>query len=366
MTAKHRDAIASHIIFVVFFIVSFILLSKAVAEGNQYQNAIRLSGEWFLNNQNDFFLFYEYDPEQKTHLTTQHPLREMASMWSVGAAANFLDDKELRELAVKGFTSFENSFLYDDDKGFYYSGITPDSVKLGYSAFIILTLLEIDPDSEYLEGFADGILSLQNEDGSFNTFFFIDRATGQDYYPGEALFALMSLYEETGNEKYLAAVEKAFPNYYRDYWKWYPNTAFVPWQSRAYYMFYKATENQEAADFVFEMNDYMLRQYTPSGDCEGFDFASKGIVSGVHIEGVIQGYELAEMLGDTERQRCYANYVQEGVDYLVSVQVRGLSHEKAAVGGFLGGDGLMRVDRNQHAVLAFIGACDAGIVDCGV
>lgn len=365
MAAEHREATASHIIFFVFLILAFILLSKAVAEANSYQNAIRSGGEWFLNNQNDFFLFYEYDPEQKTHLTTQHPLREMASMWSVAALSDFLDEPRLRRLAEKGFSSFENSFLYDEESGFYYSGVTPGDVKLSYSAFIILTLLEIYPDSEYLEGFADGILSLQNEDGSFRTHFYSDDASGQDYYPGEALFALMSLYEQAGDERYLAAVEKALPNYYRSYWKWYPNTAFVPWQSRAYYLFYKATRDQEAADFVFEMNDFMLNQYAPSGDCSGFDFAGHGVTSGVHIEGVVQAYELARLVGDVGRQRCYANYVREGVDYLVSAQAAGPGQERAAVGGFIGSDGLMRVDHTQHAVLALMGACEAGIMYCG-
>ena len=34
-------------------------------KNNKYDEAIRLGGEWFLNNQNDDFLFYEYDLQKR-------------------------------------------------------------------------------------------------------------------------------------------------------------------------------------------------------------------------------------------------------------------------------------------------------------
>mgnify|MGYP001585324592 CR=1 FL=1 len=73
---------------------------------------------------------------------------------------------------------------------------------------------------------------------------------------------------------------------------------------------------------------------------------------------------LAKELNDTARADCYANYVREGLGYQLPLQVIGPGNESAALGGFRGGDGKLRVDRTQHAVSAIMGACDAGRAEC--
>jgi len=334
-----------------------------------YHTAVELGGEWFLNNQDDSFLYYEYYPYIKDHSEDgaydHHSLREMGALWSITMLADFLDDPRYDELALKGFTHFEEHFVLDQDNEFFYVNIVPDKIKLGYSAFAILSLLGMEHPlkEQYLQGFAEGIVYQQNEDGSFRTFFYSDDDTGVDYYPGEALFALMSLYEYNGNQTYLAVAEKAFP-YYRDYWRSNNNTAFIAWQSRAYAMLYENTRRPEYKDFVFEMNDYLLNQYFPDENCTDFEFLTS--VVSVHMEGVLQAYDLADYLKDHERKECYGNYIREGSDFMLSLQVteQGNFFEPEIVGGFMyssTGDE-MRVDRNQHAVVALMEAIESGIV----
>jgi hypothetical protein len=217
---------------------------------NTYLNSIELGGEWFLNNQDSSFLYYEYDLEDGTHSTSHHSLREMGALWSITLLNDFLDDEQYANLSDRGFDHFEKHFEYDSDDDFLFVNITPTKIKLGYSAFIILVLLEMEDDLKdyYLMQFANGVLFQQQEDGSFNTFFYKDlnpgEETGVDYYPGEALFALMKLYQYTGNRTYLEAVEKAFP-FYRDYWRSTNSTAFIPWQTRAYSLLYQETKKRE-------------------------------------------------------------------------------------------------------------------------
>lgn len=356
------------LIIALFIILTFhytIRPSKEKSKENRYIRSIKLAGEWFLSNQNESFLYYQYLPFEKVHLNKHHSLREMGALWAIAKLSNYLGDSRYESLAQKGFRHFEKFFEYDEENDFYYVNITPKKIKLGYSAFIILTLLEIDhPKKEYyLDKFAKGIIFMQNRNGSLRTFFYSDRSTGIDYYPGEALFALMSLYEYKKEPRYLKIAQRAF-RYYVRYWRKNRNTAFVPWQTRAYHKLYSATAKKEVADFVFEMNDYMLNQHNARQDCINFDF-SRGIVTAVYIEGLNLAYGLAKELNDKKRVGCYANFIKEGSDFILSLQVinRG-KFAKEAIGGFLQkpNSKTMRVDRNQHAAIALMKAYELGIL----
>ena len=346
-------------------ILMFFSLSSLLPSANKYVDAVRLGGEWFLNNQNEYFLHYQYNPYEGAHPELYHSLRSMGALWSITKLHDFTGDQRYSELADSGISHFEGYFNYDRDNDFIYVDITPDKLKLGYSAFMILSLLESEHPRKdyYMEKLARGIIYMQNEDGSLRTFFYSNRSTGVDYYPGESLLALMSLYEHTGERRYLETVEKAFP-YYTDYWRNNRNTAFIPWQSRAYYKLFRETGNKSVSDFIFEMGDYMLDEYNPQGNCTGFDF-SGGIVIAVHMEGVIQAHNLARDLGDHERTDCYASFIRECSDSMLSLQITDIEGlEKEALGGFLGSQEseTMRVDRNQHATMSLIEAYEAGIL----
>jgi|GEM_PF-1294675 len=326
-----------------------------------YDKALELGGEWFLNNQNDSFIHYEYDPATLVHSTEHHSLREMASLWSIAVLANYYERADFHALAEKGMSYFEEYFEYVEDGEYYYVNMPDGGGKLGSSAFIILALLEMEnyPERDkYIEGFAKGIILMQEEDGSFRTIFGIDQAGNQDYYPGEAMFALMSLYEEEGEDRFMAPVEKGF-GFYDFYWEGNPSTAFVPWQSRAYGMLYSATSEQKYADFVFEMNNFMLDEHTPAIGCTEFN-VQRGVVEGVYIEGVVEAYKVAENLNDEQKKTCYGNYIQESLDYVLTLQVTEESEysSQEAVGGFKQNvsNPSMRVDRNQHAIFAILGA----------
>ncbi len=354
---------------IVFIIASLAIsaygLTTSSAEENRYVRSIKLAGEWFLNNQDDSFLYYQYFQQHKIHSQEHHPLREMAALWSIAELSNYLDDPRYDSLAHRGFRYFEKFFKYDQENDFCYVDIDPREMQLGYSAFMILALLKMDhPQKEYyLDKFAKGIISLQRDDGSFRTEFNSDSSTGIDYYPGEALFALASLYEYTKDDRYLKTVEKAFP-YYAGYWRDNPNDAFIPWQSRAYYGLYKYTRRGEVADFVLEMNDYVIDQHSPRMNCRKLDLPRVSGIA-VYLEGMNKAYQIAGELDHKDKAECYANFIREGSDIIQSLQVKDSTNfEREAIGGFKPNhaSGLMRVDRNQHAVMALIDAYELGIL----
>lgn len=329
---------------------------------SQIKQAIDLGAEWFLNNQNDSFIYYQYNTEKKEHSSNNQRLREMGSLWSISQYAHFSDNKDYFQLAKKGFSFFEDEFIEDEKNNFLYINITPKKIKLGYSAFAILTLLDIDHPKKdyYLEKLAKSIIFQQNETGEFKTFFYIDRDTGVDYYPGEALLAIMSLYEKTRDQKYLDVAKKAFP-YYVNYWRNNKNTAFIPWQSRANYKLYQAIKDELVADFIFEMNDYMLAKHMPQQVCQNFQF-DRGITTAVFMEGVIQAYKLALDVDNKEKKDCYENFIKESTEFILSLQEKSTNFGIEAKGGFKSKTSkTMRVDRNQHAIMALMEVYELGI-----
>jgi len=96
---------------------------------------IILGGEWFLNNQNESFLYYKYDYSDKSHPNKSQSLREMGALWSISKLAHFLNDERYEQLTQKGFAYFEETFKHDEENDFYYINITPHKLKLGYNAF---------------------------------------------------------------------------------------------------------------------------------------------------------------------------------------------------------------------------------------
>jgi hypothetical protein len=106
------------------------------------------------------------------------------------------------------------------------------------------------------------------------------------------------------------------------------------------------------------MNDYLLNSYTPQSPCQNFTF-DQGIVTAVHAEGVIQAYDIAKILNDRTRLTCYQNFIQESIDYIITLQETDqTTRPLSAIGGFWDGPAKkdMRVDRNQHAVMAIMDA----------
>ena len=72
----------------------------------------------------------------------------------------------------------------------------------------------------------------------------------------------------------------------------------------------------------------------------------------------------AEELGDFERSNCYRNFIEQGSDHILPLQITSNS-DSFALGGFLGSQSssTMRVDRNQHAVMALMDAHSLGILE---
>jgi hypothetical protein len=162
-------------------------------------------------------------------------LRHASTLYAMLEVYEFNPTPPAKSAIEKGLAYLMNSAIYVDHKrdcAFVIDGTSDNQeIKLGANAAAILAFTkytEVFEESKYLEvceQLANGILSLQHEDGSFNHVLHYPSLELKErfriiYYDGEAAFALMRLYKLQKDVRWLKAVEKAFDYFIKkDYWK---------------------------------------------------------------------------------------------------------------------------------------------------
>jgi len=148
---------------------------------------------------------------------------------------------------------------------------------------------------------------------------------GNNFYPGEALLTWSMVYRENKDPKLLDQFMKS----YRWYRQWHlerenRKPAFVPWHVQAYFNMWELTGNQELADFIYIMSDWLCtvqskttvhpdaagQFYDPQRPHFGTPHSSS---TGVYMEGLIDSYELAKRQGDAERRERYREALVRGI-----------------------------------------------------
>jgi hypothetical protein len=165
---------------------------------------------------------------------------------------------------------------------------------------------------------------------------------------------------------------------FRYYRKWHleprhRNPAFIPWHTQAYFIVFEQTHDRELADFIFEMNDWLVPfQQWPTPDHP--EFAGRfydpnkpygpphASSTGVYMEGLIDAFELARQLGDEARATRYARTISRGIRSLMQLAFRDEADLYYAVNPeqVIGGvrttcyNNVIRIDNVQHNLLALL------------
>ncbi|MFP4175852.1 MAG: hypothetical protein ACLFT2_01395 [Candidatus Brocadiia bacterium] len=182
----------------------------------------RKAGEYLVDATADNGKFhYLYDPGSDRVEDDYNLVRHAGTMYSLYQLAGVTEDKELIRTADR---AADYLFHYlESAESFGQEGsviVSPDSIKLGTQALAVLAIAErarISGEDKYLqEGreIAEWICSTQQEDGRFR----IHKQLLPDgdvtsfrssYYPGEAIFGLMRMYQVDGNERWAETAESA-------------------------------------------------------------------------------------------------------------------------------------------------------------
>jgi AMMECR1 domain-containing protein len=327
---------------------------------------LELARDWYLNNTNPKTkrVNYLYYPVTNTYSKDDNEVRNLAVLYILPELKRFIGDDSLDGL-IRNTTDHYISKI-KRNAGYSYLELGADS-KISFSAFMILSLIRQPyyPGSlETATGLADGILSLQQPDGSYATSF-DGKISGIDYYPGEAMLSLMRLFEVTGDERLADSVAKAFP-YYRDYWRQNKNTAFVPWHTQTYFLLAQHNNDPELEEFVYEMSDWLIDTYQIFRDVYpdkigGFKKDDPRNSTSSYMEGINDAYRTAQLFGNGRHIKKYRDSVRAGTRFVLQTQFTPenafwVKNPARAIGGFK--ESLKSVnqrnDYTQHATSALI------------
>lgn len=160
---------------------------------------------------------YRFDPEKGLDSRGYNVLRHCGTIWAMmDAFEEAQQETEILDASQRAAIYLLNNFLVFDGDLRSPCIMEKNAIKLGGNALAIVALLSVNKfiEDEFLKAYivrlGDYMLSQQKPDGDFiHKKFFKSQKISQFrsmYYTGEALLALLMLYEATGEERFLDSV----------------------------------------------------------------------------------------------------------------------------------------------------------------
>jgi len=335
-------------------------------------------GRWMLANlTSGGELPYKYWPSRGDVSPADNAIRRFLATAALLRYGNRSGRKEIGEAGLRNLRFNLSRYFRNIGNG-CGAIVEGDVAKLGAAAVAGLAILECPAPHEFdgaLALLAAGVGSLEHDEHGFRTFFFPQARDGENwnFYSGEALLFQAELARRQSAyapavERCAAAFERCRARHYRN-----RNPAFVPWHSQACASLFAQTGRREFADFVFEMNDWLLPMQQWEGlapDLRGRFYDPKrpefgpphAASTGAYLEGMADAASLAGALDDRAREAAYERVLQRGLRSLRQLQFRDERDafyvaRKSRVLGALrteAYDNAIRVDSAAHALAAAV------------
>ena len=335
-------------------------------------------GRWMTANLSaDGALPYKYWPSRGEDSPADNAIRRFLASLALARLGELRGSAEIRDAARRNLRFNLRRYFRDIGNG-RGAIVERTGAKLGAAALAALAILESPAREEFLEELhmlAAGVDSLADDKLGFRTFFFPRERDGENwnFYSGEALLfqaeaARRGFAAAPSVERCAAAFERCRARHRRG-----RNPAFVPWHTQACASLYAQTGRREFADFVFEMNDWLLpmqqwdglvpdlrgRFYNPRRPEFGPPHAAS---TGAYLEGLAAAAALACAVGDPTRAGHYERAVARGLRSLRQLQFRDerdafyISKRKRVLGALRTEvyDNAVRVDSAAHALAAAV------------
>ncbi len=344
-------------------------------------------GEWLCRvNQADGRFVDGYLPDLKSPLEGDHYLRQAGAAYALAQVASLRHNEHYAAVARQAVLTLLLDTALDPQDPHVRRCTLPCLVvnRLGAAAHLILAINELptpgDDLLEQSEQLCAYIAKQRMPDGSLR---FIDGQSERDvdpeainYYPGQALYALMRSQRYRPAEWKTEVIRKALP-FYQAWWRSHASMAFVPWHTAAYADAYQLTKEKAFADFVFEMNDWLCGlQYTRldprhplwfGGFMDSHDGTTTStppqIGSAQYAEALATAGQVAHALKDQARYVRYGSSAERCLQFLTTLQYTEANTQHFAdwyrpvlLGGFHAShqDGNLRIDYAQHAICALV------------
>jgi hypothetical protein len=325
---------------------------------------------------------------QDVVLEDDHYLRQAGSAFALARAARFLREDRYTARATQTILALLDDTALDTKDQTRCTSM-PSSVvnRLASAGLLVLAINELpDPQADLLESSEQLCNFIRRQARSDGSLAIADGKAAEEAdavsYPGLALYALMRSQVRRPAPWKTDLVRKAVVAY-RPWWRDHKNLECVPWLTAACTEAYLASKDQSAADFVFEMNDWLCAlQYPLDAQHErtwgGFKGWAEGrptetpptIVSACYAESLTNACRTARQAVDLDRYRRYQGALQMDLQFTTRLQYTegNTSHfaewyRSRLVGGFHASqqDGNLRIDATQFAVTALLQFVEADV-----
>lgn len=347
-----------------------LLLASAKSGGEYLKRSINEQGRFV----------YSFDAARETQSSEYNILRHAGTLYSMLELYEVTKDQELLSAVTRGITFLRAQIKpCAIDQKEYRCLVEGDKVKVGGHGLAILALTRyanLSGDKEALgdaQQLARWLVGLQGQHGEFRAHIVI-HPSGQftefrsEYYPGEALYGLVTLFEADKNQEWLKASEK-LANYIvnirdikvptaklpHDHWMLYGLNALYPHQKEIAYV----NHTMRLVDAIIagqnrnpEYPDWYGSYYTPP----------RTAPAATRSEGMVSAYSLLSAAGKRERLSEVQENIELATRYQLMTQIQPesaiyLSNPAAAIGGFRGSfeNYEIRIDYVQHNISALLG-----------
>ena len=334
---------------------------------------------WFANNVDAAGrLPYLWDTsEENPDHSSDNAIRRFLGSIALGRFAMHQGDETLNDAYRRNLTHLLDTYLQPLGDGMAIIA-EKYAANLGASSLAGLAILagpEEDQDRQALSMLLRAVSSMTHERRGFRTHFYpADRnEQGWEFYSGEALLFLC----EAARLKIPGASteDELFVLYRRcrDRWRERRHVAFVSWHSQALASLYRIRPAQELANFITEMNDWLIELQLldasepdrlgefgdPRRPAHGTPHASS---TAVYLEGLADARDVARAMGDKTRVERYERTIGLALRSLRQLQFRDwqctwyLENPEAVLGALRSNvnDNRVRIDNCGHALAGLV------------
>lgn len=337
---------------------------RTAAEGGRYLNRM-------IDRDGQFV--YIYDPVGKEKSDSYNILRHAGTTYALLELYGATGDMSFLDTAEKALGYLERSIqpcpLFPEGVNCVEEG---GDVNLGGNALTVLAFSEhaaVSGSREHIplaRSLARWMVGTQSPDGEF-TIHKMDAATGAEaelissYYPGEALFALMRLYEIDGDDTWLRAAEKGarWLIRVRDRDKRVTEIEHDHWLLYALEQLHEHRPDEEYLAHAERITSAIISSQSEDG---GYGNPPRSTPTATRTEGLIAAYRLFDRAGREDKAKNILDAILRGIDFQLSTQmtgkkIRDLGADPLSRGGFHNSsdDYSIRIDYVQHNISALLG-----------
>jgi hypothetical protein len=324
-------------------------------------------------------------PDLNVPLEGDHFLRQVGAAYALARAAHLTGDARLTVRARQAVVTLLFDTTTDPhDPAVRYPSLPSALVnRLAGAGLLVLAINELPSPADDLlaqsEQLCAYIRKQQQPNGSL-TYGDSPQARvepdGINYYPGQALYALM-LSQRHRPAAWKTKVVQGALRFYLPWWREHKSMAFVPWHTAAYTEAYLLTRDKPFAEAVTEMNDWLgslqylqLERLHPfwiggfMGWADGKAVsAAPDVGSASYAESLANACRLTHQTGDLQRYQRYRESLELALRFQATLQYTTANtqhfveeYRPQLLGAFHAShqEGSLRIDYTQQAVCALV------------